>query len=121
MKKIADLYKALGDEIRLKIIDMLTEREMCVCEIIDRLNMSQPAVSHHLKILKQAELLKDSRDGRWIYYSINEDVFKSVFAGEPSEVIQSYAAPIKNKLENLKPSGVRTDPSVCETLAKKQK
>jgi len=71
MKKIAEFYKALGDEVRLKILHMLTEREMCVCEIIDRLDMSQPAVSHHLKILRQAGVVTDTRDGKWIYYSLN--------------------------------------------------
>ncbi|MBU7008081.1 ArsR/SmtB family transcription factor [Phosphitispora fastidiosa] len=62
-----------GDEVRLKILQMLTEREMCVCEIIDWLDMSQPVVSHHLKILRQAGLVKDCRDGKWIYYSLNEN------------------------------------------------
>jgi len=121
MKKIAEFYKALGDESRLKIIQMLTEQEMCVCEIIVRLNMSQPAVSHHLKILRQAGLVKDSRDGKWIYYSLDVDVFKDVFKGENTKIIQSYAGPIKRKIENLQPSRVRTDPSLCEKLTGKQR
>jgi len=119
MKKIAEFYKALGDEVRLKILQMLSEQEMCVCEIIDRLDMSQPAVSHHLKILRQAGLVKDSRDGKWIYYSLNDGVFGEVFQGEDVEIIQSYAEPIKRRLVNLPPSPVRTDPSVCEKLSMK--
>lgn len=121
MKKIAEFYKALGDETRLKIVEMLSEQEMCVCEIIARLNMSQPAVSHHLKILRQAGVVKDSRDGKWIYYSLDVDVFKDVFKGENTKIIQSYAEPIKRKIENLKPSKVRTDPSLCEKLTGKQR
>ena len=121
MKKIAEFYKALGDESRLKIIQMLTEQEMCVCEIIDKLNMSQPAVSHHLKILKQAGFVTDSREGKWIYYALNYGVFKDVFKGENTKIIQSYAEPIKRKIENLKPSKVRTDPSLCDKLIKKIK
>lgn len=117
MKKIAAFYKALGDEIRLKILDMLSEREMCVCEIIDSLQMSQPAVSHHLKILKQASFVNDNRDGKWIYYSLNADVFKEAFDNEDHRIIESYAEPIIRKLNNLKPSVVRSDPSLCEKLS----
>ncbi|WP_461570060.1 ArsR/SmtB family transcription factor [Thermincola ferriacetica] len=120
MKKIAEFFKALGDETRLKIINMLAEQEMCVCEILDKLNMSQPAVSHHLKILRQAGLVKDSRDGKWIYYSLNGDVFKEVFEGEEVGVVEAYAEPIKRKLNNLQPSPVRTDPSICEKLTMKK-
>lgn len=117
MKKIAELYKALGDETRLKIIQMLSKQEMCVCEIIDRLDKSQPAVSHHLKILKQAGLVVDSRDGKWIYYSLYDGVFEDVFQGEDLEVIQSYAEPIKRILSNLRTSLIRTDHSLCEKLS----
>ena len=120
MRKIAEFYKALGDETRLKIIQMLSRREMCVCEIIDKLDMSQPAISHHLKILRQAGLVKDSREGKWIYYSLNDRVFKDVFAGEEMELISCYAVPIMRKLENLQKSPVRTDPSICDALTKKQ-
>ena len=117
MKKIAEFYKALGDEVRLKILHMLSEQEMCVCEIIDKLNMSQPAVSHHLKILRQAGLVNDSRDGKWIYYSLNSNVFREVFPSEDAEIIRCYAEPLKRRLANLPPSRVRTDPAVCEKLS----
>ena len=120
MRKIAEFYKALGDETRLKIIQMLSGHEMCVCEIIDKLNMSQPAISHHLKILRQAGLVNDSREGKWIYYSLNDGVFKDVFAAEEMEVISSYAGPIRRKSENILKSPVRTDPCICEALTKKQ-
>lgn len=120
MKKIAEFYKALGDEIRLKILHMLTEQEMCVCEIFDKLDMSQPAVSHHLKILRQAGLVKDSRDGKWIYYSLNGDVFREVFPREKEDLIQCYAEPIKKRLANMASSPVRTDPAVCEKLSSKK-
>ena len=120
MEKIAEFFKALGDETRLKIIQMLSGQEMCVCEIIDKLDMSQPAISHHLKILRQTGLIKGSREGKWIYYSLNEGVFNDVFVGEEMEIISSYAAPIRRKLENLQKSQVKTDPSICEALTKKQ-
>ncbi len=121
MKKVAEFYKALGDETRLKILQMLAEQEMCVCEILDRLDISQPAVSHHLKILKRAELVKDSREGKWIYYALNNSVFREVFQDDAAELVASYAAPIKRKLEKTRPSPVRTDPALCEKLIAKQK
>ncbi len=121
MKKIAEFYKALGDEVRLKILNMLSAQEMCVCEIFDKLDISQPAVSHHLKILRQAGLVKDSRDGKWIYYSLNGDVFEEVFQDEDAEIIKCYSEPIRRKLANLPPSLVRTDPAVCEKLTAKNR
>lgn len=71
MKDLATLFKALGDETRLSIVKMLIGKELCVCDIIDAFNMSQPAISHHLKILKHAGMVNDSREGKWIYYSLN--------------------------------------------------
>ncbi len=78
MKKLASIYKALGDETRLEIINMLCGKELCVCDIIDACDKSQPAISHHLKILKQAGLLEDRRDGKWIFYRINYENLKVV-------------------------------------------
>ncbi|MCX7780815.1 MAG: metalloregulator ArsR/SmtB family transcription factor [Negativicutes bacterium] len=71
MKKLAIFFKALGDETRLSIVKLLIGKELCVCDIIDAFNMSQPAISHHLKILKHAGIVNDSRYGKWIYYSLN--------------------------------------------------
>jgi ArsR family transcriptional regulator len=73
MNDLAQFYKALGDETRLKIIELLFHKELCVCEIFDAFNLSQPAISHHLKILKQAGVVKDNRVGKWIYYGLNPD------------------------------------------------
>lgn len=75
MKDAALFFKALGDETRLKIVQMLRGQELCVCDILAAFDMSQPAISHHLKILKQAEVVQDSRDGKWIYYSLNPAAF----------------------------------------------
>jgi DNA-binding transcriptional ArsR family regulator len=54
---------------------MLLKREMCVCEIMEELTLSQPAVSHHMKILKQAGLISDRREGKWIFYSLRKERF----------------------------------------------
>ena len=116
MNKIADFYKALGDVTRLTILQSLTGKEMCVCEIIERLRMSQPAISHHLKILKQAGLVKDCREGKWIYYSLNENVFAEVFGDEDLDVLKNYAEPIRQKLFRAPPATIRTSTELCRQL-----
>ncbi len=78
MKKIVESFKALGEENRISIIRMLCEEEMCVCELIDKLRLSQSAVSHHVKILKQAGLINDRRKGKWIFYSLNQEAFREL-------------------------------------------
>ncbi len=116
MNKIAEFYKALGDVTRLTILQSLTGKEMCVCEIIERLRMSQPAISHHLKILKQAGLVKDCREGKWIYYSLNENVFAEVFGDEDLDVLKNYAEPIRQKLFRAPPATIRTSTELCRQL-----
>jgi len=75
MQDTLDFLKVIADETRLKIILMLSRQDMCVCEIMEKLAMSQPAVSHHLRILKKNKLVTDDKDGRWVYYSLNDKVF----------------------------------------------
>jgi len=87
MKQMAQIFKALSDETRLEILVTLVGREMCVCDIFDIFKLSQPAISHHLKVLKQAGVLVDSRDGKWIYYSVNPEMLELV-QGLLQEVIQ---------------------------------
>jgi DNA-binding transcriptional ArsR family regulator len=66
----ADVIKALGDPTRLKIIHLLLNGELCVCEIISALEKPQPTISHHLNILKKAGFLKWRKEGVWIHYSL---------------------------------------------------
>lgn len=67
---LAELFKAFGDSTRIRILYTLTEGEMCVQDIADTLNMTQSAISHQLRILKQMSLVKFRRDGKTIYYSL---------------------------------------------------
>ena len=69
---------------RLAILTMLQDGEMCVCEIMEALPVSQPAVSHHLRILRQAGLIADRRQGKWIFYSLDPDTdrFCSISSGQ---------------------------------------
>ena len=65
-------FKALGDETRQRILGLLSAREMCVCEIISALEMTQPTTSHHLKILEDAGLLDSRKEGKWVIYSLRD-------------------------------------------------
>ena len=77
MKKLVNFFRAMGEETRYKILMILFKEEMCICELIDELQLSQSAVSHHVKILKQADLLNDRRNGKWTFYSINKAGFET--------------------------------------------
>ena len=70
--ELADLFKLFGDSTRLSILWALSEAEMCVCDICALLRMKQPAVSHQLKNLKQSRIVKSRRDGKIIYYSLDD-------------------------------------------------
>lgn len=72
MKDKAAVFKALGDETRLTILDMLSCGEICACEILEGLHLTQPTISHHMKILQQVGLVKARKDGRWMHYSIDK-------------------------------------------------
>lgn len=69
--KTAALFHALSDQTRLAILDRLKEGEQCVCELTDALHTAQSRLSFHLKVLKDAGLIQDRPEGRWIYYSLN--------------------------------------------------
>ncbi len=71
MLNVSKLLKVLGDENRLKMLTYLSQGELSVCEMMQKMNMSQPTVSHHLKILKNLELIKSRKSGKWIYYRID--------------------------------------------------
>ena len=70
-RKGVPLFHALSDETRLSLLDQLKNGERCVCELTDVMKAEQSRLSFHLKVLKDAGLIVDRREGRWIYYSIN--------------------------------------------------
>ena len=71
--ELADLFKLFGDSTRISILWALSESEMCVCDICALLKMKQPAVSHQLKNLKQSRVVKARRDGKIVYYSLDDE------------------------------------------------
>jgi len=71
MKEILKFFKTLSDPTRLRIVSLLLEKDLCVCELTFILKMSQSRVSHQLRILRDAGLVEDKRDGRWMIYGIS--------------------------------------------------
>ena len=65
------VFKALGDEKRLRILSLLRQGERCACVLLEDLNLSQPTLSHHMKILCDARLVTGRKEGKWVYYSLN--------------------------------------------------
>jgi ArsR family transcriptional regulator len=77
MKDLLNIFRALSEGKRLRILKLLEHGELCVCYIVAALDMVQPKVSFHLNALKEAGLLKDRKQGRWTYYSLDEsDIFR---------------------------------------------
>ena len=68
------ICKALSDVNRLHIVEYLTGGELCACEILERLRITQPTLSHHMKALCDAGLIQSRREGKWMYYSLNCEV-----------------------------------------------
>ena len=75
---LAELFKVFGDSTRIKILYVLFEAEMCVCDIAQLLNMTQSAISHQLRILKQSRLVKSRRDGKAVFYSLADSHVRSI-------------------------------------------
>jgi ArsR family transcriptional regulator len=74
-RRAVTLFHALSDETRLSILELLQNGERCVCELTDALDVAQSRLSFHLKVLRDAGLVSDRREGRWIYYTAERAVF----------------------------------------------
>jgi len=77
METVLTIFKALSEETRLRVIKLLEQGELCVCDIVAALDLIQPKVSFHLAVLKEAGLIKDRKQGKWVHYSIDDsDLFR---------------------------------------------
>lgn len=76
---LAELFKIFGDTTRIKILYVLLESEMCVCDIAYVLNMKQSAISHQLRVLKQARLIKYRKEGKVVFYALDDEHVKHIF------------------------------------------
>lgn len=77
---LAELFKVFGDSTRIRILYVLFEAEVCVCDLAEILNMTQSAISHQLKILKQAKLVTARREGKQVFYSLADDHVRLIIA-----------------------------------------
>jgi len=94
MKEVVKIFKALADPNRLRITLLLRRRELCVCELMAVLGMEQSRVSHHMRVLREAGIAEDVREGRWIIYRIPaeaRDLVEDLFAGALRERIEASA------------------------------
>ena len=74
---VALICKALGDANRLEIVQMLSDGEKCGCKLLERFEITQPTLSHHMKILVGCGLVNDRKEGKWHYYSLNKKVIRA--------------------------------------------
>lgn len=77
---LAELFKIFGDSTRIKILYVLLEHEMCVCDLAQLLNMTQSAISHQLRVLKQSRLVKFRREGKTVFYSLLDEHVHSILS-----------------------------------------
>jgi ArsR family transcriptional regulator len=105
-QRAAHLFHALSDETRLAVIDLLRRGEQCVCDLQDTLDVAQSRLSFHLKVLKDAGLVVDRREGRWSYYTL-----QSAVLGEAHDTIRSLAPD-----ESHRPSAPRAATSSSRAL-----
>ena len=97
---LADLFKIFGDTTRVKILYALLESEMCVCAIADLLGMTQSAISHQLRILKDADLVGKRREGKTIYYHLSDDHVRTIVAQGFEHLIEEH---LEDYPENTSP------------------
>jgi ArsR family transcriptional regulator len=77
-ERAIELFHALSDETRLEIIELLRKGERCVCELTDTLDAAQSRLSFHLRVLKDAGIVRDRKDGRWVHYELDPEAFEEV-------------------------------------------
>lgn len=80
MHEDARIFKALGDENRLQILILLQSEELCACHLLEQLNITQPTLSHHMKLLCDSGIVNYRKDGKWMHYSIADDCKEKITA-----------------------------------------
>ncbi|MBA4496420.1 ArsR/SmtB family transcription factor [Paenactinomyces guangxiensis] len=100
-EQLAECHKALSDKTRLHILALLRVEELCVCELVEILQITQPAVSQHMRKLKNAKLVKERRSGQWVFYSLDGSIYP--FFEKFLESIPDAS----EEIEQLKKSGLK--------------
>lgn len=129
MKELTNMFKALSDETRLRILKLLEGGELCVCDVVAALDMIQPQVSFHLRVLRKAALLKGRKQGKWMHYKIDDaDLFKrlillSVLEKIPDNTLEEdkkrLETFLKSKTDDVLPETVRG--ACCSSDIKRRK
>ena len=88
VKKTAVIFKAFCDENRVRILELLKDGEKCACKLLEEMNITQPTLSHHMKILCDSGIVEARKEGKWIHYSISQEGVKEA---------QKYLDSLKNK------------------------
>ena len=88
---LAELFKVFGDTTRVKIISALFEAELCVCDIAELLTMSPSAISHQLRVLRQARLVKHRKEGKVVFYSLDDEHIKHIFNEGLTHILEQRA------------------------------
>lgn len=88
LDSLAELFKVFGDPTRIRILFVLFEAEVCVCDLAEALNMTQSAVSHQLRILKQSRLVKNRREGKCVFYSLADDHVRTMIAQGREHILE---------------------------------
>ena len=103
MQALADIFKALSDETRLRVIKLLENGELCVCDLVTALDISQPKVSFHLNVLKEAGLLRDRKQGRWTHYRLDASDFfrRSLLMTVLERMPEDTVAGDRNRLDDF--------------------
>jgi ArsR family transcriptional regulator, arsenate/arsenite/antimonite-responsive transcriptional repressor len=96
-ERSVELFHALSDETRLEIIELLRGGERCVCELTDTLDAAQSRLSFHLRVLKEAGIVRDRKDGRWVHYELDREAFEE----------------IETLVSGMKPRAVRSSKACC--------
>lgn len=108
-----DFFKYLADETRLRCLMLIQqESELCVCELMEALDVSQPKISRHLAQLRQCGLLLDRRDGKWVYYRLNNEIpvwMHKVLA----EAVAHHETYIAMNMQRLNDMSNRPERSIC--------
>ncbi len=117
MEEVLNILKALSEETRLRVLKLLQQGELCVCDIVAALETSQPKISFHLNVLKEAGLIKDRKQGRWIHYRIDEsDMFRRFLVLSLVEKLTDKAIDEDRKRLDMwiKSKAAKALPSSCE-------
>ena len=99
LKELADFYKVFGDATRVKILFVLLQAEMCVCDLAETLGMTQSAISHQLRVLKQMKLVKNRRDGKTVYYSLADGHIQNIISQGMEHIFFFFSYSYKKEMK----------------------